>query len=182
MRSAIRSLMNIFRWSSNTKGKVKVLCVMLSIGIACTVTSSASGQSKNIPKAAPFSLKISAPKSTVKLGSYVFITITQKNTSNHPVDCSSWDTGSTDLSYEYDIKYHGKLLKARPGAYSFPGSWAPCTLDPGKTRSGQYWISWLYDFSKPGAYKIRVLRRVSNSRADGVVESNTIMITVTAKP
>jgi hypothetical protein len=146
------------------------------IPIAFMLASSAFGQTVK----PPFSLTISAAKPTVKSGSYVFIKATQTNISDQTIGCSSTIAGSSNLSYIYNVRdENGNSLEQRTGVFSYGGSVRLCDLDPGKTKTEDLLISWLYNLSKPGKYTIQVIRPISSNGADGVVKSNTITITVT---
>ena len=128
---------------------------------------------------APFTLKISPVAEKVKVGRDVFINITLTNTSDHPLDLSTYVVGSTDMSYNYDVRMQdGSPAPKRDMNFPYPGSFSGVTLAPGEKTSGENFISWLVDFSKPGKYTIQISRAISGKPSDGVVKSNTITMEV----
>lgn len=130
-------------------------------------------------KRTPFELVISTDNPTVTAGSDVYILETMKNTSDKPISCTDSYEGNLDASFDYDV--HGKDGKSirRPDVNpkDFPGNTSFCTLDPGESTSGHLWISWLYDFTKPGKYSIQIARRIENGSTERV-KSNVLTITV----
>ena len=82
----------------------------------------------------------------------------------------------------------GKLVELRDKSLPYKSTghtgkqWDKCSLESGKSRDLELIISFRYDLSKPGKYKIQLLRR-SNVDSNGVrggewVKSNIITITV----
>jgi hypothetical protein len=84
------------------------------------------------------------------------------------------------IRYTYDIRdQDGHVLKEREGFYNHPGSFERCELEPHKSISHEYLLSWLFDFSKPGTCSVQVSRGISGNDTDGVVRSNLAKIVVT---
>jgi hypothetical protein len=155
-----------------SKRVIRVCWVVLAVSLRGAVPASAQERP-------PFKLTIAGDLSPFKAGSQVFIRITQTNTSDHSVGCNAQIASSSDLSFFYDIKdSSGHRLLPRPNADMVPGSVNLCTLAPGKSTSGEYFISWLYNLSQPGKYTIEVLRRFVENGKEGIVRSNRITITV----
>ena len=133
------------------------------------------------PKQAPFSLDISAVKSSVKAGSDVWIKVTMTNISNHSVDCSSAYVNGIDRRLRYNIR-DGKgnsTEKHSEHPETIPGSILMCNLDPGSHITNESRISWLHDLSHPGQYEVQVFRDASDLPSDGLVKSNKINIVIT---
>lgn len=162
-------------WQRSRRQVVKSIRMIATFVCAISMVHIAIAQGKQ----APFDLVISTDNSTVAAGSDVFILETMKNTSNRPIDCTGNIEGNLDVSFDYDV--HGEdgksVRKPDVNPKDFPGNTSFCTLDPGESASGHLWISWLYDFTKPGKYFIQIARRVENGSAERV-KSNVLTITV----
>ena len=146
--------------------RIRLFLFLVAVGCA----TSTRGQS------APYSLTIETPKKAAIAGTDIFINITQTNTSESPVSCGSMSRGSTDLSLLYDVrKEDGTRLKERPGAYDAADDFKSCDLDPGRSLSRRYLLSWLFDLSTPGTFLVQVVRHID---PDHVVKSNVISLVV----
>jgi hypothetical protein len=134
------------------------------------------------PSNAELALRISAPQSTVKVGSDVYIKIEMTNISDHPVDCSSYIVSGTDRRFRVDVidADDNSMKKKDIHPEMAPGSFASCMLDPGQSVSRDDRISWANDLTRPGVYTIQVARVVGRDEKNGLVKSNKI--TVTVKP
>jgi hypothetical protein len=151
----------------------------LALGSALIIGSCIGGSAISAQTTAdPFTLKLATVGSQYEAGAKVWVEITQTNTSDRNISCSSWWVGSSNLTYEYDIRDgDGKALEERAHAATAPGSFSTCELQSGQTQDGHYLLSWLYDLSKPGTYTVRVARRVANESPDHV-RSNVITIRI----
>jgi len=137
----------------------------------------------------PFTLTIKANKTIEIAGAQVFVWVKMTNTSDHNIDCTEEEMDGTLVSYNYDVRDEAGNpvdLRDKSLPYSSPGHtgkhWDKCSLDPGKSKDIELIVSFRYDLSKPGKYKIQLLRR-SNVDSNGVrggewVKSNIIIITV----
>jgi hypothetical protein len=126
---------------------------------------------------APFSLRISIDKTSVKAGADVSITVEMTNISKQNVDCTAVMMNGTDMRYQYDVQNaSGKSVK-KPDEKA-PGSVEICSIEPGESDSHATRISWLNDLSRPGDYVVQVSRKVSDDDKDGVVKSNKITVNI----
>jgi len=110
----------------------------------------------------------------------VYIKIQMTNTSDHPVDCSTYIVSGTDRRFRVEIKdENGNLMKKKDlHPEMMPGSFASCTLEPGESASREELASWASDLTRPGVYTVQVGRIVGNGKND-LVRSNQITITIT---
>ncbi len=133
------------------------------------------------PNNAGLAIVISAPQSTVKVGSDVYIKIQMTNISSHLVDCSSYIVSGTDRRFRVDVRDANGNSRKKENIHPeiMPGSFAACTLDPGQSVTRDDRISWANDLAQPGVYTIQVSRVVDRDPKNGVVKSNKISITVT---
>jgi len=148
--------------------QMKGLNLVRALGLMSALAASSFGQAGQ----QPFALAVSAGE-VYKAGSNIYVTITQTNTSDHPMMCGAYVVGSSNLSFDYLIKdENGNKLPIRPGVYQMPGSYQTCgELAPGERTSAEYWISWLYDLSSPGSYTIQISRRTGDNKHP-IVKSN----------
>ena len=127
----------------------------------------------------PFSIRISAAKSTITAGSPVYIKVVMTNTSKHDVDCSSFYVNGSDLRFRVKVENQdGKSMKTQKAHPELlPGSFQPCTLAPGEsTLAREILITAFHDLSQPGTYRIHVDR--VNTEKDGAVSSNVISVLI----
>jgi hypothetical protein len=159
---------------------VRRICNEINLGLMFAVLLTAVPSVGMCQALEPFSLTISNDMGSVKAGKNVFIRIAEQNLTDNVLNCSSWVTSSTDMSYRYTVKdSDGHTLTARRGADKMDGSYRACELEANRSMSGEYLISWLYDLSKPGTYTVQVTRAVSNDESSPVVTSNIITIIIT---
>jgi len=138
----------------------------------------------------PFSIKINAGHSHVKVGDPVYVGIEMRNTSDHEIDCTAM-TGNNGIDgnfqYEFFDEYGAPAPKIAPGK-TFPEA-IPCTLKPENNYSTGGEISRIFDFSRPGKYTIQLSRPIWGNdqipetgrtvqNGQTVVKSNKITITV----
>ena len=133
----------------------------------------------------PFTIRISADPSMVKVGSGVDVEVVLKNTSAKPLDCSVAisDLTGQDPSLTFDVRdERGNLAPRR--VYSYPElatghAIVGCAVAPGETRTEGQDITRIYDITRPGVYTIQVSKAISLTNAGaGVVKSNKMTITV----
>jgi hypothetical protein len=139
-----------------------------------------------------FSITVSAPKATLKVGADVIIEVVLKNTSSSNLLYSSGskreDQGETNYKVEVqdetstrapETAYGHKLRTGEdpPGQHTvIVGSSVTFEVPPGGTVKNKILVNKLYDLSKPGEYEIHVERL---DDADGAsIKSNAITITV----
>jgi hypothetical protein len=123
---------------------------------------------------------------TVKVGEEVGINIVKRNTSiQREEDCTISHNSMTGLDdkFQYDVRDSsgnpvGKLAIKSPEPFTMGPSHG-CTLKPGQSQASVATMTRLYDLSRPGKYTIQVSQPVSDNPEDGVVKSNTIVVTVT---
>lgn len=133
----------------------------------------------------PLSIAISAPQSSLKVGSDVRLEVTLTNTSNRRMLIKERNP-ATD--YEIDIRDErgtavpgsdfGRKLK-EPPVIPMNSRNLGIYLRPNESTKESITLSELYDLSRPGKYLIQVERGVSDNPKDGVVKSNKITVTVT---
>jgi hypothetical protein len=142
----------------------------------------------------PFFIQLSAETPVVHSGEPVYLSVTMTNNSSHEVDCTVNASNALDRNYIYDVRDEdGNEVAKIEKKYHGGSSLWPCILKPGETDSpGGGRISVLYDFSRPGKYRIQVSRSewgdenrpesAGTGKADqGVVKSNIITVTVLPK-
>lgn len=159
----------LIEWLS-MKFLLSLVLIWISSGLAATAQQ---------PGKADLELKLSAPKTTVKAGSNVYLKIQMTNTSDHPVDCSTFYVGGTDRRFRVEVRdaAGNRMKKKNLHPEMMPGSFAPCTLQPGGSTSRDELVSWANDLTHPGVYTIQVARVVGQNEHD-LVHSNIITITV----
>lgn len=138
----------------------------------------------------PFSIKINAGHSHVKVGDPVYVGIEMRNTSDHEIDCTAM-TGNNgiDRNFQYEVfdEYGAHAPKIAAGK-TFPEA-IPCTLKPENNYSTGGEISRIFDFSRPGKYTIQLSRLIwGNDQIPGTgrtvqsgqaaVKSNKITVTI----
>jgi len=132
------------------------------------------------------SLKITivAAQNSVMAGDPIEITVTMKNISDHDVTMGK-SVGNTQAELDYEIIVRGKngeMLNEtsyKKRIKEAAGSWKTFTLKPGEERTETSNINKLYDLSRPGEYTVQVEKELPASEGKGMVQSNTIAITVT---
>ena len=153
----------------------QIILGLIIIGVSFSLASAEPHKNPELD------IKITAPIASVKSGADVYIKIQMTNISDHPVDCSSYYVGGTDRRFRIEVRgSNGNSMKKRDlHPEMMPGSLQGCTLQPGEsTPWKEDRISWANDFTRPGKYRIQLARVVGNDEKDGLVESNTISITI----
>jgi hypothetical protein len=168
-----------------TRGKkgrlMRNLLVLFVIGISGAAYSQTARQ--------PFTITLSTDMPTIKAGEPVYVDVVMRNTSDHDVDCTTWQNNALDKNYQYDVTFEDGKPARNIDKHTTSSSTWPCILKPGKsdTPSGGM-LSTIFDFSRPGKYTIQVTRKIwgdenrpETSHSDyhqPDVKSNTIVITV----
>lgn len=154
------------------------ITAMVSLAVMALLSGAsytAGGQSGSVP----FTITIRGDGNPHKVGSDIYLSITQNNISGQAISCASFDVNSTNLTYKYEVRdQNGNEVKQRANAWAYPGHARDCFLQPGEKISGKYLISWLCDLSKPGDYSVQVSRNISEDASVGAVKSNVIHIVV----
>lgn len=133
------------------------------------------------PSKQPFTITISALKSSYKAGSFVELKIVMTNTSDREIDAGSVYDKSINISYEYDVRdSSGNPAPLKNFKLSELQSAKMRTLKPGESVSDVTNVARWVDFSQPGEYAIQVSRNIGDDEKEGVIKSNTITITVVA--
>lgn len=124
--------------------------------------------------------------SEFRVGSKVWITITQKNLTNQPIDCTEINRGGVDSAYHYDVRdENGNVAEkvVKPQMELDSADIRPCNLAAGDSLVGEIQISRLYKLHRPGKYAVQVSRfdpTVKDEDGNPLkVTSNTITITIT---
>ena len=133
--------------------------------------------------AQPFTLILSAFRSQVFAGAQIEISVVMTNSSDHQIDCTGAPSNGLDRNFKYDVLYEdGQEVPRRINKHPHvgpTGSIWPCVIKPGGTaRNAGGLISALYDFSRPGEYKIQVERYTAFDPNSPTVKSNIITIRV----
>jgi len=155
------------------------LTVFAALSVA--FTAAGAGQSAERESARPpFTITISALNPSFKAGSHVELRIVMTNTSNQDIDAEEVFDGSIDASYKYDVLDEQGNPAPRK---NLKGPYTPNVrmriLKPGESTSEVTNVAKWVDFSQPGEYQIQVSRYIGDDEKDGVVKSNTIIITIT---
>jgi hypothetical protein len=120
------------------------------------------------------------------IGSTVWVTIVQKNITNHAIGCSGWYSDLGDMSYSFDVRDEdGKPVERvthpdseldTPKHFSF-------SIQRGESNTDEVQLNNGYKFDRPGKYVIQVSRPDLDSEDKNgkpvVVKSNSITITIT---
>lgn len=130
----------------------------------------------------PFTILIAGPTSSIKAGTICEISVTITNISTHQIAIRK-DNGGFPAHY-YTISIlddAGHSLAAHSSKEvrgAIRSSFQFKKLQPKEVFKETLRVSDLFDFSKPGVYKIRVRRDVEPEDGGGHVDSNEIAITV----
>lgn len=139
----------------------------------------------------PFSLTISAEHDSVKRGSEVFVQIKVTNTSNQQISLAKAPGNLPQAESEYSIDVrdsggreapltdYGRKIKEKKIIVSM--SRDSLHIEPGESQNDGVIVTKLYDLSRPGKYSVRVAREIPPRWGGGIVQSNTINITITHK-
>jgi hypothetical protein len=147
-----------------------VQCVFLAVGMAV-------GQS---PATATFSIAISTPATTVRLGEPIPLKIIMTNTSRHDIH---WGQLLSEKRVNFGISVvdaethavaltaYGRQMNGIPegGGIAMGGSTFPVTLAPGKSITEELLLNREYEINHAGIYRIE---------AERYVKSNVIVLTV----
>lgn len=162
---------------------------LLDVGILSALLGLAGIVVAQVPNTAPpFSLTISSPQSSFKIGSDVTLELKMTNTSNRNISFGAgWGMPVVDIEIHdvdgkqtpetpYGLRLHRKdprfaLQDSVTGPVTHP------TLRPGESNDSIGSLNKIYDLSKPGEYTIQVQRMDPDSKI--LVKSNTLTITVT---
>jgi hypothetical protein len=126
-----------------------------------------------------FSITISSPQDTWKVGSEIVIAINIVNTSSQRAFFQkALGQENGELFMDIEVKDgHGNPLPRRPtGEFIAGGSVQKKFLKPGETLKDGIVVSKLFDLSQTGKYTIRVQRR--DAGTNSIVMSNTITVAV----
>lgn len=155
-------------------------CAIFAGAVLLAVTSTKAQDTKP-----SFSLTLSTKTSEFRVGSDVWIDITQANTSNQTISCSSQGYDSVNHKYHYDVRDEDGNLAAkavRPNMELEPEDYHPCNLSPGESGLDSVKLNRVYKLDRPGKYTVQVYRFDPDLADDQgkplKVLSNTITITV----
>jgi hypothetical protein len=138
-----------------------------------------------VPKQ-PFTIILSADKTTAKAGSPVLVTLQLTNNSDHDMAPGWWgqnSLGVIELADAFDVR-DGRghpLAKRKPDPKSdfIIGNGVAATIYSGRTGIYTQDFGRWYDLSQPGQYTIQASRPFSENGKKGVVTSNKLTIIVT---
>lgn len=104
----------------------------------------------------------------------MWVTIVQTNLTNHDIDCSYTDHFEAIDEYGQTVKEHSWI----PEEYAHG-----CAVGVGDKYSHMQQLEQVFEFTRPGDYKIRVLRKepfLKDEKGEQkVVYSNWITVTIT---
>lgn len=127
----------------------------------------------------PFSITISTPKRAVKVGSVVSLKVQLANTSGQPMAVHLFRNGSLDPNYDYwCYNSAGKPVMRHHAGTGTAASGVVETVDPGKSCDELIPISAACQLSKPGKYRIVLLRMDPNDPRHRSIKSNEITVEV----
>ena len=129
-----------------------------------------------------FALTLSSQAPQYRVGSNMWMTITQTNLTNHKVDCTETWTG-IDVTYQYEAVDEDGKPAEKVSRGTSAGDVHPCTMRTGEKVQRSVLINRIFKLDRPGKYVIRVSRQESDlTDNDGnpvVVWSNPVTITIT---
>lgn len=144
------------------------------VSIDCRQASAQTGST-------PFTITIAADRGPFEAGSDIFVKVTESNTSEGIINCGVRDTNGVDLSFDYSVwDPSGRLMQPRKDAEAYFSSMRVCKLKPKASFANEQLISWLYNMSIPGEYRVQVSRVVSDQPGTIVVKSNIILVEIMA--
>jgi hypothetical protein len=154
-----------------------LIAIVGLLGILACAQSMQSSQ----PGQATFSLTISTPQNTVRVGSDVKLEITMTNTSDQDIFYGA-DLGGKVQPFAVDVRdTSGNLVPKRPRKDKEPrgGSFLLIPIHPAKSIKREWILNKDFDISKPGRYTVQA-KREAGATNSGVlhVKSNRITITV----
>jgi len=138
----------------------------------------------------PFTITISAPQNTIKVGDDILIHVVLTNVSDHGI---SIPPKTLDATCDYIIQIQGEkgLISSKPDC-SGSHIMGIRQLKPGESVEGNITLSDIihydskmddmvktFDFTSPGEYVIQLSRHISDDPDKEVVKSNNLTITVT---
>jgi hypothetical protein len=136
---------------------------------------------------APYTLTLSSKQPEFRVGSNVWITIVQTNTSKQVVECVYRGSNGVNNEYHYDVwDEDGKLAEKAiwPHMDTTPNDYHDCGINPGESSTDVIKLSRVYKLDRPGKYVVQVYRFDPDLPDDQgnplKVLSNTITITVVA--
>ena len=155
----------------------------VSLSIACVLVAAFATAQAMQSAQVPFSLAVSTPTSTVKVGSELKLDIALTSTSDKPflfnlhVKLDIRDSEGKAVSEIKPSEETAKRPEAKEGEARGRGGSGPGTeIESGKTMHFEEIVNREFDFSKSGTYTVQATQEFSNNVT---VKSNTLMITVT---
>jgi hypothetical protein len=137
-------------------------------------------------QAQPFTLEISAPSTTLKMGAPIRVHVVLTNTSGKAILLSqSPNRSQAELTYKVTVvdASGASVPETKYGAAAhhggIGGSEQMKALSPGEKLEQDTLIDRQFQFTSPGTYSVQLARAVSDDPSDGYVSSNKIEITLT---
>jgi len=130
----------------------------------------------------PFTLVLSADKTTVGLGTEVWVRVKWTNTSGQELDASASILDATNVDPNFLFELLDENQRPVPKrAYKFPDTFGHAefgTLKPGESMTHDINLVRLFEIKQPGKYTVQVSRAIPEALGDGAVKSNILIITV----
>jgi hypothetical protein len=158
------------------------------IGLAIAVSAAVPGLvAATYESSKPFTIIISAPQTTIKVGDPVRIHVVMTNISDHEVNLLT----EFDAGCDYSVQIQGKN-NVKTHEPDCSGSAVFLHLKPGKQYESDTDLSIIlhydskiddmvktFDFTSPGEYVVQLSRHISDDPDKELIKSNKITITVT---
>ena len=140
-----------------------------------------SSAQKHIPKP-PFTLALSAEKTTVTLRPELWVKLKWTNTSSQALDASAniLDATSVDPNFRFELLDENRHPVPKK-AYTFSQTSGHAefgTLNPGESVTHDVNLVRLFEIKQPGKYMVQVSRAIPEALGKDTVKSNTLIITV----
>lgn len=132
----------------------------------------------------PFTLTLEAPERPLKAGKPLTLRVTVTNTSDHAMRVPV-TRAPADVMVIYRVNVLdglGRPVPRRPSLKNriWYGRMGSAELQPGKSLTDEVSITYLYDLSRPGRYRVWVAELVHRgpNAPNDMARSNTITVTV----
>ena len=160
----------------------KKLIVVAIVMAAVLMVPYGTTQSGHAPsgKKPSFSLALSFKAPEYRIGSEMWIVITQTNLTRHHVDCTVVWSG-IDTTYQYEATYENGQPAERMLRSNAMNDVHPCTLRRGEAAKRDILINRVFKLDKPGRYVLRVARpdpAYDHGGDQTLVWSNPVTITI----
>ncbi len=133
---------------------------------------------------APFSLSLSIASDHIKSGADIHLKLTTTNTFKEPITLSK---SNPSMEYEFDVRDAQNQPVSKTKYFKdLSDQTKPIVirrllkqmLKVGESADEEILISQYFELSQPGNYSIVIARRIPESLGNGIVKSNTLVVTV----